>query len=116
MIPAGVEIFVAVDPIDLRWSFDRLAGIVAGEIGRDARSGALFVFFGKHRTALKILFADGSGLCLFYKRLDKHTFKLPLVVDEDAKSIVIDERTLDALLDGVDVEAPAKKTRRAKLH
>jgi transposase len=37
MIPHGVEIFVGLDPIDLRWSFDRLAGIVAERIGRDAR-------------------------------------------------------------------------------
>ena len=47
MIPHGVEIFVGLEPIDLRWSFDRLAGIVAERIGREARSGALFVFFGK---------------------------------------------------------------------
>ncbi len=116
MIPAGVEIFVGVDPIDLRWSFDRLAGIVAEHIGRDARSGALFVFFGKHRAALKILFFDGTGLCLFYKRLDKGTFKLPLAVADDARSITIDERALDALLDGVDVEAAATKPRRARVH
>jgi transposase len=115
MIPSGVEIFVGVDPIDLRWSFDRLAGIVAEHIGRDVRSGALFVFFGKHRTALKILFTDGSGLCLFDKRLDKGTFKLPLVA-EGARTITIDERTLDALLDGIDIEAAAMKKARARLH
>ena len=44
MIPHGVEIFVGLEPIDLRWSFDRLAGIVTERIGRDARSGAMFVF------------------------------------------------------------------------
>ena len=43
-------------------------------IGRETRGGALFVFFGKRREALKILFHDGSGLCLFYKRLDRGTF------------------------------------------
>ena len=46
MIPSGVEVFVSVDPIDLRWGFDRLAGLVEERIGRKARSGALFVFFG----------------------------------------------------------------------
>jgi hypothetical protein len=69
MIPRGVEIFVGVEPIDLRWSFDRLAGIASERIGRESRSGALFVFFGKRREAIKVLFFDGSGLCLFYKRL-----------------------------------------------
>jgi len=50
MIPHGVEIFVGLEPIDLRWSFDRLAGAVAERVGREARSGALFVFFGKRKA------------------------------------------------------------------
>lgn len=104
MIPHGVEIFVGLDPIDLRWSFDRLAGIVSERIGREPRSGALFVFFGKRREALKVLFFDGSGLCLFYKRLDRGVFKLPQPLDEGAKTVAIDERVLDDLLDGIDVE------------
>ena len=58
MIPHGVDVFVGLDPIDLRWGFHRLTGIVAERLGRDARSGALFVFFGKRRDALKVLFFD----------------------------------------------------------
>jgi transposase len=69
VIPHGVEVFVGLEPIDLRWGFDRLAGLVGERIGRDARSGALFVFFGRRRAAIKILFFDGTGLCLLYKRL-----------------------------------------------
>jgi transposase len=56
MIPSGVEIFVGLAPIDLRWGFDRIAGLVEEQIGRAARSGALFVFFGKRKSSLKILF------------------------------------------------------------
>lgn len=77
MIPAGVEIYVALEPIDLRWSFDRLAGIVEERIGRKPRSGALFVFFGKRRTSLKALFADATAMCIFYKRLDRGTQRGP---------------------------------------
>ena len=62
MIPHGVEIFMALQPIDLRWGFDRLAGLVGDVLGRDARSGALFVFFGKRRDCLKVLFFDGTGI------------------------------------------------------
>ena len=69
MIPHGVEVYVALDPIDLRWGFDRLAGVVTERLGRGARSGALFVFYGRRRTALKVLFFDGTGLCVVYKRL-----------------------------------------------
>ena len=82
MIPHGVEIFVGLEPIDLRWGFERLAGAVSERLGRRARSGALFVFFGRRRQAVKVFFYDGSGLCVFYKRLDKSTFRPPPVYEE----------------------------------
>jgi transposase len=71
MIPQGVQVFVALDPVDLRCSFDRLSGIAKEQIGYEARSGALFVFYGRRRDALKVLFFDGGGMCIFYKRLDR---------------------------------------------
>jgi transposase len=117
MIPRGVEVFVGLDPIDLRWSFDRLSGVVIERIGRDARCGALFVFFGKRRSALKVFFADGTGLCVFYKRLDKGVFRLPAPLHERETSVVIDERALDDLLDGIDVErTPPRPSRRERVH
>lgn len=115
MIPAGVEIFVGLAPIDLRWGFDRLAGLVAEQLGHCARSGALFVFFGKRKTALKILFFDGSGLCLFYKRLDRATFRMPIPSTSGATCIELSERELDALLDAIDVQPP-RRPRRTRLH
>jgi transposase len=115
MIPHGVEIFVGLDAIDLRWGFERLAGHVAERIGREARSGAVFVFFGRRRTALKILFYDGTGLCLFYKRLDAGTFRVLEATGDGAASLTIDERALDALLDGIDVEKVTAPQRRGRL-
>jgi transposase len=101
MIPHGVEVYVALAPIDLRWSFDRLAAVVESRLGRVPRSGALFVFFGKRRTALKVLFFDGSGLCQFYKRLDRGTFRLPKPPSPTVTSLEIPERELQDLLDGI---------------
>lgn len=114
MIPHGVEVFVGLDPIDLRWGFERLSGVVAEKLGRSARSGALFVFFGKRRSALKVLFWDGSGLCLFYKRLDRGTFRIP-TGPEGTTSLLVEERVLDDLLDGIDLEPPAAPSRRRTL-
>jgi transposase len=109
VIPAGVEILVATAPIDLRWSFDRLAGLAKAELGREARCGALFVFFGRRRDALKSLFFDGSGMCQLYKRLDKGTFRLPESLVPGARQVEIAPHALDALLDGVELEpAPAR--------
>lgn len=108
MIPHGVEIYVGLDPIDLRWGFERLSGAVQERLGRRARDGAVFVFFGKRRAALKILYYDGSGLSILYKRLDRGTFRLPVSLDEHAHSVEIDARALEDLLDGVDIEVPTK--------
>src|SRR5690606_37138517 len=116
MIPSGVQVFVALEPIDLRWSFDRLAGVVQERIGYDARGGALFVFFGKRRTAMKVLFFDGSGLCQFYKRLDRGVFRIPQPQLPESTQVEIDEARLDALLDGVEVVAKPKRGKRALLH
>lgn len=102
MLPRGVEIYVGIEPIDLR-CFDRLAGLVEERIQRKCRSGALFVFFGKHRAAVKVLFFDGSGLCLLYKRLDKGTFRA-LDAREGQRCVAIDERALDDVLQGIAVE------------
>ncbi len=110
MIPRGVEVFVGLDSIDLRWGFDRLAGIVAERVGRNARCGALFVFFGRRRAAVKCLFYDGSGMCVFYKRLDRGTFRLPEARGTGERVVEIEERALDDLLDGIDLEtAPARR-------
>jgi transposase len=115
MIPHGVEVFVALDLIDLRWGFHRLSGVVTERLGREARSGALFVFFGKRRDAIKVLFFDGTGVCLFYKRLDAGTFRIPEAGRDGDAAVQIEERALDDLLDGIDL-SPASFVRRPVTH
>lgn len=115
MIPHGVEVFVALDLIDLRWGFHRLSGVVTERLGREARSGALFVFFGKRRDAIKVLFFDGTGVCLFYKRLDAGTFRIPEAAQDGDAAVQIEERALDDLLDGIDL-APKTAARRPVTH
>ncbi len=115
MIPHGVEVFVGLEPIDLRWGFERLSGVAAEKLGRSARSGALFVFIGKRRSAHEVVFFDGTGLCLFYKRLDGGTFRIPTAPDGET-AVVIEERVLEDLLDGIDLEpAPARRTRTTRI-
>ena len=103
MIPSGVQVFVALTPIDMRYSFDRLAGAAKEQVGYDPRGGALFVFFGKRRDAVKVLFFDGTGMCVFYKRLDRGTFRLPTAIDSTTR-VAITEPELEALLDGINVD------------
>lgn len=118
MIPAGVQVFVALAPVDLRYGFDRLAGLVRERMGYEARSGALFVFVGKRRTATKILFFDGTGMCLLSKKLDHGTFAWPEPDGTDTTHVEIDDATLETLLDGIEIAptAPVAPVPRRRIH
>ena len=116
MIPSGVEIYLALEPIDMRLSFDRLSGLAKEHIGYEARSGALFVFFGRRRDALKVLFFDGSGMCIFYKRLDRGRFQIPEAPHADVRYVEVEDATLEALLDGIDVDQDSETRPRSKTH
>lgn len=96
--------------------FDRLCGLVTEQLGHEPRGGALFLLFGRRRDALKILFFDGTGLCIFYKRLDEGTFRVPEAPREGVVAVEIDERTLEDLLDGIDVEPACTTGRRRRVH
>ena len=77
----GTKVFLACRPVDLRNGFDGLAAKVQQMIGADPFSGQLFLFRGKRRDYLKALYWDGTGLCLFAKRLEKGRFVWPPIVD-----------------------------------
>jgi transposase len=76
----GTKVFLACRPVDLRNGFDGLASKAQQVIGADPFSGHLFVFRGKRGDYLKALYWDGSGLCLFAKRLEKGRFAWPPIV------------------------------------
>lgn len=73
-IPASTKIFVCVEPVDMRLSFDGLAGMVQTHFGMNPLNGHLFVFFSRRRDRMKILVWDIDGFVLYYKRLEKGTF------------------------------------------
>ena len=89
----------------------RALGPVAGARTATGR-GALFVFIGRRGTAAKVLFFDGTGLCLFHKRLDRGVFRVPPAPAPGAAHLEIDEATFEALLDGLAI-APQEAVRRA---
>jgi transposase len=108
MIPAGVQVFVALDAVDMRFGVERLSGLVRERLGYEPRGGALFVFVGRRHDIVKVLFADATGVCIFYKRLDRGTFVLPAAPAADATHLEIEESALDALLDGIELEPSAE--------
>jgi transposase len=95
MIPSTVRILVCSEPQDMRRSFDGLSLAVKQYLGEDPHSGALFCFINKRRNRLKVLWADGNGQCILYKRAHGAKFVFP-----DKR--VIDAGELGQLLRGVE--------------
>jgi transposase len=73
----ATRIFLALTPVDGRKSFNGLYSLVKETLQQEPTSGYLFVFTNRHRNRVKILFWDGSGLCLFCKRLERGTYAWP---------------------------------------
>lgn len=95
-------------PVDMRRSFDGLAETVRRFIGKDPMSGDLFVFRNKEESKVKILFWDRDGYWIFYKRLEKGTFKIPAGVDA---GVEIDATAFMMLMHGIDAKE-VKRQRR----
>ena len=75
MIGSGRQIAVYAfgEPVDMRKSFNTLSALVVA-LGRDVLTGHFFLFVSRDRKRAKVLFFDGTGLCLLAKRLDKGKF------------------------------------------
>ena len=102
MIRLPDAVYVATAPVNLHLSFDRLAGIVRDVLGREPREEAAFVFHNRARTHVKILWHDGRGYCLVYKRLDRGTYRIPLTIPPGAAKVAVSRRELVALFAGID--------------
>lgn len=96
----GVCVWVATAPVDMRKSFDSLAEVVRGFLGHDPLSGHLFVFRSRSAQRVKVLWYDRDGLAIFYKRLERGTFRFPR---GDERVLAIDSTQLVRLLSGLEV-------------
>ena len=98
-VPAGVRILVASKPVDFRRGADSLAALVREQLRQDPFSGTLFIFRSKRADRLKILAWDGSGLVLFWKRLERGAFRWPPITDGVMR---LSASQMAALVDGLD--------------
>jgi transposase len=110
VIPAGVRIWAAAAPVDMRRGPIGLAEAAREQLAQDPVSGALFVFKNKKGDKLKLLWHDRSGFCLLYKVLDLGFFRVPEAAP-GATSVVIDPAEMAAILEGVQLP-PSKVTPR----
>jgi len=76
-LPRGLSVFVRDEPTDMRKSFNTLSAIVEHDMKRDLLQGDLFLFVSRDRKRAKVLYFDGTGLCLLAKRLERGQFGAP---------------------------------------
>jgi len=99
----SVRVYLAKGTTDLRKGFDGLAGEVRQILDQDPSSGHLFVFCGRRRHLIKILYFDQTGYWVLAKRLARGTFAWP-TVDDDRPAIELRPDELSALLGGIDLD------------
>jgi transposase len=99
----SLKVFVAVEPCDMRRSFNGLHDAVTTRLMENPKSGSIYAFTNKRRTLLKILYWDGSGLWVLAKRLEKGTFSWPKSSDVRDGKIRLNSTALALLLDGIDM-------------
>lgn len=109
-LPSSVRVYLAIDPLDMHMSFDRLAGAVR-QLGLDPTAGHLFCFINRPKTRMKVLFFDRSGYCQIYKRLERGTFQLPTDGSGHPLRRELTPTELGLILEGVDLAPRARRAR-----
>jgi len=98
-LPGGVRVLIATRPVDFRKGMDGLAALVKEQLRADPYSGAIFVFRARRADRVKLIVWDGTGLCLYAKRLEQGRFRWPPVEDGTMR---LTPAQLAALIEGLD--------------
>ncbi len=111
-LPPSVRIFVCLEATDLRKGFDGLAAATQEVIGEDPLSGHLFVFFNRRRNRVKALLWDRTGLCIWYKRIEKGRFQLAaLDAHRRGRRAEIEAAELMLILEGITLQGARRQPR-----
>jgi len=106
----SVRVYLCTSTTDMRKGFDTLAALVRDGLGHDPLSGHLFLFVGRRRDRIKLLYWDSDGFALWYKRFEKGTLRMP-VTKPDAASIELKASELAMLLEGIDLRSIKRRKR-----
>jgi transposase len=109
-LPPTIRIWLSAQPADLRKSFDSLAALVREGLRGDPLSGDIFVFRNKSADRIKLLVWEEDGYAIWYKRLEKGSFRFPAATDENPH-VEIRAADLIMLLAGVDLSS-VKRSKR----
>ncbi len=104
-LPDGTRVWLAAGVTDMRRGMYGLAALVETTLSSNPYSGHVFVFRGRRGDLLKVLWADGDGLCLFAKRLERGRFVWP---QASAGAVHLSCAQLSMLLEGIDWRRPER--------
>lgn len=100
---ASLRIYLGVEPVDMRKSFNGLFAQAKRHLGRDPLDGAVYMFANRRRTLVKILYWDGTGIWVLAKRLERGTYWWP-ASGGDSADLAIASESLAMILSGVDLK------------
>mgnify|MGYP003997353093 CR=1 FL=1 len=86
-------------PIDFRKQIDGIMMLIADQLNLNPMSGELFIFRNRKADKVKLLWYDGNGYWLCYKRLEKGKLKFPA---HDVETLELTRDQLSWLLSGLD--------------
>jgi transposase len=109
-LPAEVRIYLCTLPTDMRRGFDGLMAQAQKHLARDPLRGGLYVFLNRRRDRVKLLWWDGDGLAIWYKRLESGTFEMPRV-DAQTQCAVLCATDLTLLLGGIELASVRRRKR-----
>ncbi len=112
MLPifSNVRLFLYSTATDMRKSFDGLCGIINNSLKKNPLSGDVYIFINRRKDRIKLLVWDRDGFWLFYKRLEKGVFQLPLNLNEHT-SVQLSQEDLLLILQGIDLNYARKRPR-----
>ena len=111
MIAHGLPIYVALEPVDMRYGCERLGGMVRERMGTEPRSRALFVFVSKRGHTMKVLTWDGTGVIVIHKKLDAGKFELPRPTREGDQHVMVSDAIFEVIYKGVSIKPRAPRRR-----
>lgn len=111
MIEHGLPIYVALAPVDMRFGYERLGGIVREKMQAEPRSRALFVFVGKRGHTMKVLTWDGTGVIIVHKKLDAGKFEMPRAMRAGDQHVVVSDAIFEVLYKGVSITPSVRRKR-----
>ncbi len=100
----GLKIYLSINSVDLRKSFDGLYSLAKNVLKEDPVLGSIFLFTNTRRNRVKLLYFDGTGLWVMAKRLEKGTFFWPKGKEIKSGKLKLTPESMTLLLDGIDLK------------